>query len=283
MIPERPVLGVIGLGKVGETLARLYFERGYRIAAVSSRDAARGQAIAQRIGAVLCTPSQTAAAADLTLLTVPDDAIVSVADGIDGIVTGKAFVHVSGALDVGVLDSLEQRGARVGSFHPVFPFADVDAAVTGLPGSAFGVETNDNRLRIWLSDLANALDGTVMVIPQGAKSVYHAALVIASNYTVTLYSVARNLLMTIGAEGSTADYALRALLTGTVANLREKSVSEALTGPLVRGDVGTVSANLEALDVTDPDAAALYRILAKLTLPLVEARGRATDDLKRLF
>ncbi len=106
---------------------------------------------------------------------------------------------------------------------------------------------------------------------------------IASNYTVTLYSVARRLLTTIGAEGSTADFALRALMAGTLENLREKSAADALTGPLVRGDVGTISANMDALDVTDPDAAALYRMLAKLTLPLVEARGRATDDLKRLF
>jgi len=283
MTPDQPSLSVIGLGKVGETLARLYHQQGYRIAAVSSRTTERTAAVAALVGADVRDPVGAVTAADITLLTVPDDAIASVANTITNDIEGRYIVHTSGALDAGVLDVLRQRGAHVGSFHPAYPFADVESALKGLPGSAFAVEAEDERLRGWLIGMAAALNGVVMLIPPGGKALYHAALVIASNYTVTLYAVARDLLTGIGADSAAAEQALNALVGGTVANLRSVGIPAALTGPLVRGDIGTISAHLAALDAANPAAAALYRQLARATLPLVKARGKSVQEIERLL
>ncbi len=280
-----PSLSVIGLGKVGETLARLFYQHGYRIAAVSSRSADRAAAVANMVHADVRDPLGAVNAADLTLLTVPDDVIASVANRIadGGVIADRRIVHTSGVLDARALDDLQQRGAVVGSFHPAYPFADVESALNGLPGSAFAVEAEDERLRGWLIEMAAALNGVVMVIPPGGKVLYHAALVITSNYMVTLYAVARDLLTGIGADSAAAEQALNALVSGTAANLGVVGVPAALTGPLVRGDVGTIRAHLAALDAANPAAAALYRQLARATLPLVSARGKSTQEMEHLF
>ncbi len=149
------------------------------------------------------------------------------------------------------LAALAERGVQVGSLHPAYPFADVDTAISGLPGSTFAVEAQDEPLRSWLFEIVAALDGRALAIPPGGKAIYHAALVIASNYTVTLYALAESLLTGLGADKAAADAALDALLAGTVENLKAQGVPDALTGPLVRGDVGTIAAHLAALGAVD--------------------------------
>src|SRR5690606_17251414 len=105
-----------------------------------------------------------------------------------------------------------------------FPFADVESAVANLLGATFAVEAQDETLREWLNEIVAALNGRVLAIPPGKKAVYHAAMVFASNYTVTLYALAERLLLELGAERDTADAALDSLLGGTVANLRLRGI-----------------------------------------------------------
>jgi predicted short-subunit dehydrogenase-like oxidoreductase (DUF2520 family) len=280
----RPAIGVIGAGRVGTALAVWLHAAGYTVASVYSRTPASAQTLARRTGAVAFADAAAAAqAADLILLTVPDDAIgaaaasLAVAD-----VRGHAVVHTSGALDVSALAALAQAGAQVGSLHPAFPFA-TRAADMPLTGVTFAVEAVDARLRGWLVDMAAALSGHVLLIPPGGKAVYHAALVLVSNYTVTLYALALRLLAGLEADPAAAAQALNTLLAATTANIAALGVPDALTGPLVRADQGTIAAHLDALARTDADAAQVYRLLARLTLPLAQARGVDTDSIARLL
>jgi predicted short-subunit dehydrogenase-like oxidoreductase (DUF2520 family) len=286
---SKPTLGFIGAGKVGHTLARLLFARGYTVRAIYSRTEANARAFAQRMGsAVVDSPGAVVRAADLTLLTVSDDAIATVADSISGefvseSVDTKAVIHTSGALDVGVLSSLSQRGIMIGSLHPVFPFADVETAIAGLPGSVFGVQAEGELLSDWIDGLVASLNGRILAIPLGSKAAYHTAFVFASNYMVTLYSIAERLLLSLGTERATADHALNTLLAGTLENLQRQGIPAALTGPLVRGDVRTVEAHLAALDHIDKDVEGLYRQLARLSLPMLAARDVNTFFVEQLL
>ncbi len=221
---------------------------------------------------------------DLVLLTVADDAISAMAQTLaESRFTGSAVVHTSGALDARVLAPLAERGLMVGSLHPAYPVADVESALIGLPGSTFALEAQDERLVGWLRDLVTALDGQVLIISPGEKVLYHAALVLTSNYTVTLYAAAERLLLSLGAERAAADQALNGLLAGTVTNLRAQGIPAALTGPLVRADVGTIAAHLRALRSADEQIAEIYRELARLTYPLLRARGIALDEIEYLL
>jgi predicted short-subunit dehydrogenase-like oxidoreductase (DUF2520 family) len=281
----RPVIGVIGAGQVGQTLARLLFQAGYEVGAIYSRRPEPAEALASLVQSrVTAAPAEVLEAVDLLLLTVPDDAIRSLALQLaHGELEGKAVVHSSGALDSHSLDAVAECGAMVGSLHPIYPFAGVEDALKGLPGAAFAVESDSEVLMDHLGDMIRSMNGTILRIASGEKALYHAALVIASNYTVVLYDIARRLLLSLGPDEAAADGALNTLLAGTAANLRSQGLPQALTGPLVRRDIGTLTAHLAALHRYDDQLAALYRELARWALPILEARDLPTDAIEELL
>jgi predicted short-subunit dehydrogenase-like oxidoreductase (DUF2520 family) len=278
---DKPSIGVIGPGKVGATLARLLSKAGYAVQAVYARRNSEAEWLAAYVnGEAVPHPADVLRRCDLILLTVPDDAIEAVAVSLVGDWQGKAVVHTSGARDLDALDALVQRRAMTGSLHPAFPFADVETALAGLRGAAFAVEAADARLRNWLVELVTAVGGQVIEIPAGQKALYHAALVMASNYTVVLYAVAERLLTGLGADKAAADAALNVLMTATVENLKAQGIPDALTGPLTRADTGTLQAHLDALN-GQPELANLYVDLARLAYPLLRARGVDIDLIER--
>jgi len=284
MDANRPLLCVIGAGRVGTALAALLYERGYTVAAVYSRSPTSAATLAHRVGAAAAQSAVAAAQeADLILLTVSDDAVAEVAAALVGHdLRGRGVAHTSGALSASVLDPLRAAGASVGSLHPVYPFA-ARGADTSLAGVAFAVEATDEPLRGWLIDAVATLGGYVLNIPPGGKPVYHAALVLMSNYTVTLYALALRLLTGLGADEAACQQALNALLSATAVNLSALGVPDALTGPIVRADRRTIAAHLDALEQTNADTAHVYRLLGRLTLPLAAARGVDIEPLKRLL
>lgn len=279
----KPSLSFIGAGKVGQTLAALWHQAGYEIVSVYSRSARNATALAKRTGAQIAGSSHEAAAsATIVFLTVPDGAIVSVAQEVAvGNWQGRAIVHTSGAASLDKLSAPFDAGAQVGTLHPAFPFADVDTSMQQLPGAAFATEASDLALAAQLSALVEALNGVEMRIPPGGKAVYHAALVIASNYTVTLYSVAERLFASLGAEPGASRVALNAIVQATVNNLVQVGVPWALTGPLTRADTGTVEAHLQALN--DDEIRAAYLQLARLTVPMLRERGVPLAAIERIL
>jgi predicted short-subunit dehydrogenase-like oxidoreductase (DUF2520 family) len=287
---QQPTLGFIGAGKVGHTLARLWYRKGYRVRAVYSRTRANALELASLVGAaVVNSPGSVVRAADLTFLTVPDDAIPDVASiirqelDVVSVVGIKGIVHTSGARDRLILELLAQKGCMTGGLHPAYPFADVETAVARLPGTTFGIEAEDEMLSNWLTALVQALEGYALAIPAGGKAIYHSAFVFASNYMVTLYAIAEQLLTGLGAERETANRALNALVAGTVVNLEQRGVPDALTGPLVRGDVETLEAHLQAMRGIDGELADLYIHLTRLSLPMLTARNMDTTYIEALL
>lgn len=275
---EKPIIGIIGAGKVATVLTRLMVQSGYVIGAVYNRTTERAHVLANQVDSIaVASPEDVIAHANLIVIGVTDDAIQSIADRIAGQDwQGKAVVHLSGALSAQALMALKSAGAEVGSLHPALPFADVDTPLESVRGAVVAVEAETSRLQSWLMAIVTACGARPIVLSTEQKARYHAALVIASNYTVTLYAIAQDLLTQAGADADTAQAALNPLLSATVDNLRVQGLPQALTGPLVRSDVGTISAHLHALAET-PEIAGLYRSLARATYPLLHARGVSID------
>lgn len=269
-------IGIVGAGKVGQTLALLAARSGYRITAVYNRTRYKAAVLAEQLASAwVDEPGKVARTADLTLIAISDDAIETVVSSmIDEDWTGKGVIHTSGAGELSLLDPLARCGAMIGCLHPIFPFANVESSVESFVGVSFGLEAPDSMLRGWLLTLVEDLQGHAILLQPGQKALYHAALAIASNYTVTLYAIAEKLLLKLDAQPDSVQQALVSLMRASLVNLEKQGVPLALTGPLVRGDVKTIQAHLAALDALQQDEVAqVYRLLARLSYPMLAARG----------
>ena len=242
------IIGVIGPGRVGTGLARLLADRGYAIAAVAGKTPAHAEA-ARRLALPNCeatTRHQTVAdTCDLVFITTPDNAINAVASAVTW-QRGQGVVHCSGALPASVLSVVEQHGALPGAFHPLQTLPDVQAAFTNLPGTFVAIEAEEPLLGR-LAAIAAALECTWGYVPPDARPAYHAAAVLVSNYTVALTNAGVALWRAIGKTEPEALQALLPLLQGTLHNLRRLGPTDALTGPVSRGDWATVEKNLQAV------------------------------------
>lgn len=271
-------LGFIGAGTVGTALAVRLAEKGYPVTAVASRTYASAERLAVQVPGckAVKTGQEVIGAADLIFITTPDDVIERTAAVLKW-QSGKWVVHCSGAHSTDVLDAAKRQGALTGAFHPLQTFASVKYAIQNMPGSAFGIEGAEPLLST-LKEMAVALGGTPQVLRPEDKVLYHASAVIASNYLVTLVKVATDLWVDFGATREDAIRALMPLIKGTLVNIQNVGIPNCLTGPIARGDAGTIQKHLDALRELAPDILPVYRELGLNTIPISLAKGRIDAD-----
>jgi len=266
-------LGFIGAGTVGTALAARLNGRGYAVVAVSSRSRTSAQNLAQSVNGCRIFDSQGVADnAELIFITTPDDAIAQVASQLKWR-PGQGVVHCSGADSTAILQPAKDSGARVGVFHPLQTFASVKQAMENMPGSTFALEAGEPLLKK-LKDMATALGGHWVELKASDKVLYHAAAVIACNYMVTLVKLATDLWQTFDVPPQKATQALLPLLRGTIHNIDTVGIPQCLTGPIARGDVGTIKKHLDALEQAAPHLVSTYRELGLQTIPIAVAKGR---------
>jgi predicted short-subunit dehydrogenase-like oxidoreductase (DUF2520 family) len=193
--------------------------------------------------------------AQLVLLCVPDDAIAEVAASIE---TGPWVAHVSGARPLVALGRHERRF----SLHPLQTFTRASRGPEQLAAqfdgawAAVTAETGEaHAVALWL---AETLGLRTFDLDDSARTLYHAGAVFASNYIVTLQRAATLLFEAVGAPPA----ALEPLMLRTIENDFE------LTGPISRGDWGTVGAHIAELHGRLPQLEHLYETLAGATLAL---------------
>jgi len=270
-------LGFIGAGTVGTALSVRLSDKGYPVVAASSRSQTSAQRLAQAVNGCRVYNNQGVADnAELIFITTPDDAIVSVASQIKWH-RGQSVVHCSGADSTDILKPAKEAGVQVGVFHPLQTFASVKQAIENIPGSTFALEAGEPLLKT-LKDMATALDGHWVELKASDKVLYHAAAVIACNYMVTLLKLATDLWQTFNVPPPEATRALLPLLRGTIRNIETVGIPLCLTGPIARGDVGTIKKHLDALSHKAPSLVSTYRELGLQTIPIAVAKGRINQN-----
>ena len=287
MKTERLKLGFIGAGTVGTALSVSLGQRGYPVVAVSSRSQTSARNLARAIDD--CRPvnsnQDVADAAELVFITTPDDAIAAVASQIQWH-KGQSVVHCSGAASTDILEPARKAGAYVGGFHPLQTFATVKRATENIPGSTFALEAESPLLET-LKDMAIALNASWIELEANDKVIYHASAVIACNYLVTLVKIATDLWQTFGIPRHQAIQALLPLIKGTIHNIETVGIPQCLTGPIARGDTGTINKHLDALQRTAPALLSTYRELGLQTIPIALSKGRIdhhkTEELQAIL
>ena len=268
-------IAVVGAGRVGTSLAVLWQRAGHRIVAVAGGDATPERAERYLPGVPVLRSADAARGAEIVAIATPDAVIAEVCSSIveAGALAGDAAVlHASGATSVEALASARDAGAQTLSLHPLQTCPTVEAALERLAGAAFAVTAATEEASVLGERLARDAGGRPFRLADDAKPLYHAAAVFASNYLVTVTALAHELERASGIEDPGA--VLGPLQAATLANLARVGPIEALTGPAVRGDAGTVRRNLAALAERVPEAVAPYVVLADLALALAERSGR---------
>ncbi len=270
-------VGFIGAGKVGSALAIKLSARGYNVTSVASRTFSSAEKLARMVSDCQAYDSlQTAADnSDLIFITTPDGAIGQVVTQLKWH-PGQSVVHCSGADSTSILEPARQMGAQTGAFHPLQTFAGVTQAIDNIPGSTFAVEAEE-PLRSTLKQMAEDLEGYWIELKASDKVLYHASAVIACNYLVTLVKLATDLWQSFGIPRKDAVRALMPLLKGTLNNLDSIGIPDCLTGPIARGDTGTIQKHLCTLDSAAPFVAETYRELGLKTIPISLSKGKIND------
>ncbi|MBN1289403.1 MAG: DUF2520 domain-containing protein [Actinobacteria bacterium] len=272
---------IIGAGKVGTAIAIAVSGAGYSVTGVVDTDSSAGEKLASLTGArLLSDPGQACLNADLVIVTTPDSLIAAVCEEIGKAcadLRGKKVMHMSGALSLEVLEPAERKGADVLCIHPLQTFADLEGAVKALPGSRFGV-TCAPGFESWARGFVEAIGGTMLPVDDSDKVLYHAAAVMACNLITMVVFGAEVLYRGLGFTPDEARTAFMPLLNATVDNIERLGPSQALTGPLSRGDVSTIGMHLGELKRVDRELLSLYREVSIWGLKLVEEQGTADEE-----
>ncbi len=278
-MPE--TIGFIGAGKVGTALAVLLSRRGYKVVSVYDQNTAAANNLAvQIIGChVADMPEQTVSTANTVFITTPDSVIQLIAESLKWR-QGQAAVHCSGADSTDVLEPARKAGAKVAAFHPLQTFAGAKEAMENMPGSTFAIESEEPLLTT-LKKMAEDLGGSWIILEAEDKAAYHAAAVFVSNYLVTLVKMAADLWETFSIPPDKATKALLPLIRGTVHNIETIGLPNCLTGPIARGDAGTILKHLNTISRKAPELLTAYKALGMQTIPIASAKKSIDEPQAR--
>lgn len=277
--PARLAVGVVGAGRVGPPLAAALALAGHRPVAVHAvSDGARRRADELLPDVPVTEPAEVLARADLVLLTVPDDVLPGLVEGLAGtgaVRTGQLLVHTSGRYGAAVLEPATRAGGLPLALHPAMTFTGTAVDVQRLAGCSFGV-TAPGELRMAAEALVVEMGGEPEWVEEAARPLYHAALAIGANHLVTLVAQSMELLTKAGVGAP--DRMLGPLLGAALDNAL-RSGDAALTGPVARGDAGTVAAHIAELRIHAPQAVPAYVAMARATADRALAGGLLKPEL----
>ncbi len=263
-------VSIVGLGRVGTALAVALQARGYALRGVVDKDPEALERGRELLEGVRCTSYlEELKPAQVILVTVKDDAISSVASRLRSLFPHALLVHTSGLHPSSVLG----EGPRL-AMHPLQSFASVGEALENLPRSLFSLEGDSAGLE-WGKKVVEDLGGRWMILEASQKPLYHLAACMVSNYLVTLLYGALEAMEKAGLDREKVLPGLLSLMRGTLDNAGKLGVPQGLTGPLVRGDVGTIERHLEALEGLGA-LDEFYRFMGLRTLEMIEEGGLPT-------
>jgi predicted short-subunit dehydrogenase-like oxidoreductase (DUF2520 family) len=278
---EKERIAILGPGKVGTALGYLLKQAGHNVVAVAGRSLESAKRAVGYTGGEPTTDFVRAAReADCVLITTTDDAVASVCKAVaegGGFRKGVKVVHTSGVGGLDLLRAAKSHGAHLACIHPLQTVADVESAIEKIPGSTFGI-TADEEIGPWADRIVGDLGGKPFHVSGEDKALYHAAACMASNYLVTLLVLVEEIYGRMGLSREEATRAFWPLVKGTIGNIENKGTILSLTGPIARGDGGTVRKHLRGFRKRFPSLLKLYREMGLFTAEVAVRKGTLKEE-----
>lgn len=281
MKKAKPInLCIIGAGRVGTTTGYFFSKKplpGINLKSISSRSEKSINRAKKILGAeskkIIFTNDNIKAAlyADCVLICTPDDVIGKICRELtEGIRKADAkkniknyhIIHFSGAKSLEVLKPAREAGAKTASVHPLKSFASIKEAIKTLPGTVYGLTFSCADSKKVAEYLIKNLGGEIIEVEDEKKPLYHAAACVASNYLVTLLNYAVLIHKKIGIRPEDSLKGLMSLVDSTLGNIKKMGTEKSLTGPIARGDTGTIKEHISGFKKFFPDEdVRLYKIM----------------------
>jgi predicted short-subunit dehydrogenase-like oxidoreductase (DUF2520 family) len=265
-------VGFIGAGKVGTAFGRYLHDCGEAVGGYFDRHPEKVAHAAGATGSAACrNVSEVASRSDVILITTRDDQIADACSGLcrEVVLTADHAVgHMSGAHASDILSPARMQGTSVFSLHPLQAFAEEEKALSELPDTFFSLEGTKSQLKS-IEALMQRLGNPYFTISAEHKSLYHLSACMLSNYLLTLMDAGLRALQESGIDPRRGFQAMRPLIEGTLANIAGMGTAKALTGPIARGDCGTIAEHIDSLDRNGlSELKTIYTFLGLKTLDL---------------
>lgn len=256
---------IIGAGRLGTTLASVLAIKPVSdlkvryIASRTEKSLIKAKKIIGKHGReIIFTKDMVEGVKDCSIIFIctPDDEIEKVCNNIaknaELSLRGKYFIHFSGSKRLEVLNNAKKLGAYVASVHPMKSFASIADSIRTIGGTVYGITFEKTHLcresteaKSLIIDIVEALGGTTVEVKDDDKPLYHAAACVASNYLVSLINYAVEINEKIGIKSEDSLKGLIGLIESTINNIKKLGTKKALTGPIARGDTGTIKEHLD--------------------------------------
>ena len=274
-------ISFVGAGALGSGLARLLHAQGYAIAEIVARTSAgakrRAAAVAREVRSKVVTIERAKLECDVLWLAVPDEAVEDVARTLARRErVPRIVLHASGALSSRSLQALAERGVKTGSAHPMMTFVAGEAP--SLKGAWFAVEGSAEAVRAARA-MAAKLGAKSFTIEPESKTLYHAFGAMLSPMLAAELEAAERLGMRAGISRKDVRRIMLPIVERTVSNVLHKGAARSFSGPLARGDVGTVAAHLKALSASGE--AQVYASLMEYAIGALPVKRK--DEMEKLL
>lgn len=279
-------IGFIGAGKAGCSLGKYFAQYGQRAAGgetVSKPEVTGYYSLVKEDAmwaaqftdsAYFQSTEEVIAASDAIILSTPDGAVKNVWNALDKkLIAGKMICHLSGSLSSDVFSGCGDYGAYPISIHPMFAFSDKESVYQQLHQAGFTLEGHVYAVDKWKA-LFGQLGNAAIEIAKEVKPKYHAAASILSNHVIAVLATGYELLMECGFSEMEARSFTQTLVRDNVEHVIQNGAANALTGPIERGDAGTVEKHLAVLNA---EQKRLYRACGMKLLEIIDKKHNDRD------
>lgn len=275
-------ISFIGAGKVGTAFGAYLKQKGCNLTGYYSRSIESSSKAAAVTGSCSFRDlKQLGKESDIIFITTSDDQIENVCQKLcqgPYLKPGQYIIHMSGALPSTILSAAKAFGCHIYSMHPLLAFADTEKSILDLQNAYFCIEGDEDKITL-LEDLLKLCGNPCFKLKPEHKVLYHASACMLSNYLVTLVHNGLKIMENIQVDSSTAFEAMLPLVNSTIQNILSLGTEAALTGPIARGDINTVEAQLNSLQHASKEQLALYAFLSQETLKLAKL-SKLSDNQK---